>query len=265
MPGHILFVDDEPGIRLTLPVILQQHGYQVSAVSSVAEAIQKLSLQPFDVLIADLNIGEPGDGFTVVSAMRRVQPACVNIILTGYPAFENALRAIRAQVDDFLVKPAEVRALVQAIEERLLRPEQLRHACNQRLADCLRENAQRVVGRALEHMKAQPRLARIPLSDQERIAHINAIITEILQKLEGHPSKPRASVNHGRRRKEQGYSLAMLVDDRRAIDLAIHDVVKERLLELDLSRLLDDLARLNDCLDSHLQQSLAGFTGEEAA
>jgi len=266
MPGHILFVDDEPGIRLTLPVILQQHGYQVSAVSSVAEAIQKLSLQRFDVLIADLNIGEPGDGFTVVSAMRRVQPACVNIILTGYPAFENALRAIRAQVDDFLVKPAEVHTLVEAIEERLLRPEQLRHTCNQRLAECLRENAQRIVGRALEHMKGQPRLARIRLSDQERVDHINAIVAEILQTLEGQlQSPPRASVNYGRRRKKQGYSLSMLVDDRRAIDSAIHDVVKEKLLQLDLSRLLDDLARLNDCLDSHLQQSLAGFTGEEAA
>jgi len=198
--------------------------------------------------------------------MRRVQPACINIVLTGYPAFENALRAIRAQVDDFLVKPAEVRTLVETIEQRLLRPEQLHHACNQRLADCLRENTQRIVGRALEHMKVQPRLARIPLSDQERIDHINANITEILQKLEGQgQSKPRASVNHGRRRKEQGYSLAMLVDDRSAIDSAIYDVVKEKLLELDLSRLLDDLARLNDCLNNHLQQSLAGFTGEEAA
>jgi len=74
MASRILFVDDEPGIRLTLPPILRQHGYNVTAVASVAEAIQKLSNEPFEVLVADLNVGEPGDGFTVVSAMRRVQP-----------------------------------------------------------------------------------------------------------------------------------------------------------------------------------------------
>jgi hypothetical protein len=54
----------------------------------------------------------------------------------------------------------------------------------------------------------------------------------------------------------------MLVDDRRAIDASIYDIVKEKLLELDLSTLLDDLGRLNDGLDTELQRSLEGFTGE---
>src|SRR5256885_5594034 len=52
-----------------------------------------------DVLISDLNIGEDGDGFLVVSAMRHVQPGCTNFILTGYPAFETALQAIHNQVE----------------------------------------------------------------------------------------------------------------------------------------------------------------------
>jgi YesN/AraC family two-component response regulator len=40
--------------------------------------------------------------------MRRTKPDCVNLILTGYPAFETALEAIRNQVDDYIVKPAEI-------------------------------------------------------------------------------------------------------------------------------------------------------------
>jgi DNA-binding response OmpR family regulator len=265
MAIRILFVDDEPGIRLTLPAILRQHGYDVTTVASVAEAIQKLSAEPFEVLVADLNIGEPGDGFTVVSAMRRVQPKCVNIILTGYPAFENALRAIRSQVDDFLVKPAEIHDLVASIEKRLSHPEALRSPRQKRLVDCLREQTDEIAHRALERMKANPRLANIRVSDEERMDHIKGVLGEILRQVEPDPQRKdqtRAGATHGRARKEQGYSLSMLVDDRRAIDASIYDIVKEKLLELDLSTLLDDLGRLNDGLDTELQRSLEGFTGE---
>src|SRR5512138_400474 len=83
--ASVLFVDDEPAIRDTLPQILRQRGHEVTVAATVAEALGQMTSRPFDLLIADLNIGEPGDGFTVVSAMRRTHPNCINIILTGYP------------------------------------------------------------------------------------------------------------------------------------------------------------------------------------
>ena len=57
---RLLFVDDEPNIRLTLPAILEMHGYDVTAAASVPEALSAIHVQQFDVLIADLNIGQPG-------------------------------------------------------------------------------------------------------------------------------------------------------------------------------------------------------------
>src|SRR4051812_41551871 len=102
---RLLFVDDEASIRLTLPALLEMHGFEVTSCASVAEALTCMQKGQFDVLLSDLNIGEAGDGFTVVSAMRRSQPNAVTIIITGYPAFETALQAIRRQVDDYVVKP----------------------------------------------------------------------------------------------------------------------------------------------------------------
>jgi DNA-binding NtrC family response regulator len=102
--AHILFVDDEESIRLTLPPLLESHGFRVTSASTVQDALGLITNSRFDVLVADLNIGQPGDGFTVVSAMRRTHPETVTLILTGYPDFQSALEAIRQQVDDFLTK-----------------------------------------------------------------------------------------------------------------------------------------------------------------
>ena len=122
-PGvKVLFVDDDGLIRLTTPAILQEHGYNVTAVASVSEALALIASTQFDVLISDLNIGSPGDGFTVVSAMRRTQPRCVTLIMTGYPGFDSALEAIRAQVDDYLIKPTPTPTLIDVIEAKLRCP-----------------------------------------------------------------------------------------------------------------------------------------------
>ena len=60
----MLFVDDEESIRITLSMMLESKGYSVTAVATVPEALRLIANQNFDVLIADLNIGDPGDGFT---------------------------------------------------------------------------------------------------------------------------------------------------------------------------------------------------------
>lgn len=117
--NRILFVDDEPNIRLTLPPVLEQHGFEVKAAASVAEAVAQIKASPFDVLISDLNIEEGGDGLRVVSAMREKQPHCITLILTGYPGFETAVDALRLRVDDYVVKPVDVEMLISALRKKL--------------------------------------------------------------------------------------------------------------------------------------------------
>src|SRR2546423_10420779 len=95
---RVLFLDDEESIRATLPLMLETYGFAVTSAATVPEALRLISQEKFDVLIADLNVGNPGDGFTVVSAMRRTQPDAVNFILNGYPPFKTDLDPIRQQV-----------------------------------------------------------------------------------------------------------------------------------------------------------------------
>ena len=116
---RLLFVDDEEGIRTTLPTILERRGFDVRVAASVPEALSEIRTHEFDVLLSDLNIGEDGDGFSVIRAMRKAHPKCVAILLTGYPAFETAVQAIEDGVDGYLVKPADISSLVSTIERKL--------------------------------------------------------------------------------------------------------------------------------------------------
>jgi DNA-binding NtrC family response regulator len=117
---RILFVDDEENIRLTLPLILQERGFQqVTAAASVQEAEDILKIQNFDVLLCDLNIEQEGDGFKVLEAMREINPQCVAIFITAYPALETAHRAIQRDIDGYVMKPADIDELVALIERKL--------------------------------------------------------------------------------------------------------------------------------------------------
>jgi ActR/RegA family two-component response regulator len=120
-PGNrLLFVDDEASIRLTLPPILQQRGFQVQIAASVSEALTAIKAHKFDVLLSDINIDRESDGFTVVHAIREANSDCVTVLLTGYPAFETAVRSIRAEVDDYFTKPADLDAIISTIDRKLL-------------------------------------------------------------------------------------------------------------------------------------------------
>ena len=118
--NQLLFVDDETSIRLTLPPILQERGFQVQVAATVPEALAAIKARRFDVLLSDINIDGESDGFNVVEAMREANPDCVTILLTGYPAVETAVRSIRVEVDDYFTKPADLDAIVSAIDRKLL-------------------------------------------------------------------------------------------------------------------------------------------------
>jgi DNA-binding response OmpR family regulator len=115
----LLFVDDEPNIRATLPVILRRRGFDVRVAGALSEALQEVAEHQFDALLCDLNIERSGDGYSVVQAIRRANPRAVTVILTGYPGLDSAIDAIHHHVDDYIIKPADVDALIATLESRL--------------------------------------------------------------------------------------------------------------------------------------------------
>jgi len=264
-PLRVLFVDDEPGIRQTLPAILRMHGFEVTSAGTVSDALSEIASHPFDILISDLNIGQPADGFTVVSAMRRTQPDCLTFILTGYPALESALEAIRNQVDDYLLKPTDASRLVETIAERLKNRGPRHVDASKRISAILRENALEIAIRTLEEMKSEPELAKLPLRDEERVGYVAQMIEELSQMLESQtPEKAnmetlRAAGWHGQGRLRLGYSIPMLVTDIRLLERVINEIIQEHLMSVNLSCLMLDLKHLNENLAIQLEQTLKSY------
>src|SRR5947207_2565051 len=185
---NILFVDDEDSIMLTLPPLLQSYGFEVTSAATVAEALGLITRHKFDVLISDLNIGHPGDGFTVVSAMRSRQPNALRFILTAYPAFESALEAIREEVHDYLIKPTETEVLVEKIRSKLAQRSPDQSRIRQRLTQVIRANRESIVENWLQAVKKDSEISSIPVPDSERKEHVPLLLwPRMLQKARSSP------------------------------------------------------------------------------
>lgn len=267
---RVLFVDDEPNIRLTMPAVLKMHGFEVTAKASVSEALAVMQSEKFDVLIADLNIGQPGDGFTVVSAMRRTQPDAVTIILTGYPAFETALQAIRSQVDDYVVKPANVRQLVEVIEHKLRNHTPTHHVPFKRASVILKESEEQVLQGWLERCGASSALSAMNLTERERLNRLPDVLDELVRMLESTTttlsrSAKQAAVEHGRLRREQNFTIPMMLEETRLLREAIYGAIQQNLLAVDISYVITDMIAISASIDQQVQYAIEEYLKDTLA
>lgn len=263
--ARILFVDDEASIRLTLPEILKMHGFDVRSEGTVSDALAAIRDERFDVLIADLNIGMPGDGFTVVSAMRRTQPEAVTIILTGYPAFETALEAIRSQVDDYAVKPANIQDLVQVIEQKLRHREPHRPMLKKRVAAVLRENTDHILENFVQQVRQVPEIGALNLDDRALTDNVPHMLGELVAILDAGDGAQRVrlgrSAEHGVTRRRQGFELPSLITEHGILRHIILNVIQENLLALDVSNVLNDIVSIESAGERQLRQAVEAFLG----
>lgn len=123
---HLLIVEDEAPLRDATAERLADHGYQVVAVGSGEEALERLSEFAFDVVLTDLRL--PGvDGREVLGAALERYPEIVGIVMTGFGTVKDAVEAIKRGATEFITKPFQfdqlLHVLASALEQRRLRSE----------------------------------------------------------------------------------------------------------------------------------------------
>jgi DNA-binding NtrC family response regulator len=119
MTGKILVVDDEPGVRRSLAIMLRRDGYQVIEAGSVAEAIGRLKGEAFNLVIGDLRM-EPLNGVDLLTLARRYRPQCRVIIVTAFASPEARAECLEGGAAAFLEKPLDAGELQVRIQRLLV-------------------------------------------------------------------------------------------------------------------------------------------------
>jgi ActR/RegA family two-component response regulator len=252
-----------------MPRILEMHGFDVTVVGSVPEALAAIQSQQFEVLLADLNVGQPGDGFTIVSAMRRTQPQAVTLILTGYPAFDTALEAIRRQADAYVVKPAEIDDLLHTIENLLDTHTPHQPITARRVPRLLADHVEEAARRWTAEIRASDLLRGSRRNDGKLQDDAHRYIQWLVTRLESSNSQASekeiaAARKHGRERFRQGYSLPMVMHECHLLRQELLRMVEENLLAIEISYVVTDLAALNKLIDSMLAATVEGYLAADA-
>ena len=127
--SNILVVDDEELYRRALERILVRGGHNVATARDATSALELVSSQPIDLVLADIKM--PGiNGLELVRQIHEIAPDLPCIVITGYGSPESSVEALRAGAYWYLEKPFDqahldvVRKLVeQAIEHGRLKSE----------------------------------------------------------------------------------------------------------------------------------------------
>ena len=265
--NSILLVDDDEIIRSALGDLLSHKGFTVTVAGNVVEALTLIHSQRYDVLLTDLHMPGAGDGLTVVSAMRHVNPATVTILLSSFPEMEAAAYAIRSQTDDILFKPMEISALANAITDRLSHGPGTSHEV-ETVATILDRSAPQCIDEWFDQVQADSELTKVPMTREERCRHLPQVFRELVARLNAsRPIGTRASFSpaaalHGVGRRKQGYSASMLVEESRILQVSIFHTLQRNLANINFSILLYQVMTIADEVDSQLRLAMDCYVAE---
>jgi DNA-binding response OmpR family regulator len=261
----VLLVDDDDGVRDMMNMTLERKGFDVVAAANVTEALRHIATETFDVLITDLHMPNPGDGFTVVTAMRHSQPDALTLLVSGYPDVQGA--AILLEADEVIVKPFEVGRLTELVREKMLTRRPVARLRKERVGVILQRCVASIVEGWLARAKQSSELSCLRLSDDERTGHLPKLVEDLALRLsqssasdkDSDASPSPAAAAHGELRYLQGYTPAMLVRESRILQVTIFGTLQSNLNYLDFSLLLPDVMAIADEIDSQLTQSMDGY------
>ena len=261
--NRILLVDDNEDVRAVFQEGLENHGFEVVPAASVNEALRLISTEDFDVLLSDLHMPDAGDGFTVVSAMRHAHPNAVTLVLSGYPALQEAMSAILLEADEVLVKPIGLSEITEIIKKKLSAPSPRKAIKKECVATILSRDVDPIIKSWLSSVERNEELTALPLNYQERTGHLPLLVGDLVRRLHLAPNDTvpvsSAAREHGILRRMQGYTVPMVVEESRMLQVSIFHTLQNNLKSVDFSTVLLDVMVIADEVDSQLKQAVLGF------
>ena len=145
---HVLIIDDERPVLMTLEALLKRHGYQVDTAPTAIQGLKALKSKPPRLVLLDLRLPD-ADGLEMLDRIKAELPEVQVIILTAHDSLHNAIESIKRGAYHFISKPYAPEELLSLVEKALETQFLLREA------EELREKTERLEKR-LEIAEARP-------------------------------------------------------------------------------------------------------------
>jgi hypothetical protein len=134
----------------------------------------------------------------------------------------------------------------------------------ERVASILERDSKLTAANWLARVEREAELTEVPMTDELRTGHLPRLLQELVQRLHaptqlGSKSVSKAAVLHGKVRHQQGYTVAMLVEESRILQVSIFETLQRNLSTVDFSLVLLDVMTIADEVDSQLKQAITSF------
>lgn len=123
---RILVVDDETALLSMMVDRLSDQGYEVDGAESGRDGLELMKKNEYHAALVDFQLGDT-TGLLLAKELRRIDEELPIILMTAHASLDMAVKAIQADVYDYLIKPVDTnhlkRSLSKALEQRRLSKE----------------------------------------------------------------------------------------------------------------------------------------------
>ncbi|MBS0261122.1 MAG: sigma-54-dependent Fis family transcriptional regulator [Planctomycetes bacterium] len=114
----LLVIDDEPNIRFSVAQVFKQQGLRVLEAATAEEGLRLAADEAPDVVLLDIRL-HGASGLDVFQELRKQDPKCLAIFITGYSTADTAIEAMKLGGFDYLVKPFDAEHLRSVVKQAL--------------------------------------------------------------------------------------------------------------------------------------------------
>jgi len=137
------------------------------------------------------------------------------------------------------------------------------------VADILERDLNDVIEEWLVRVDKEPELAAIPLNFEERTGHLPQLLRDVIVRLrlddETKAPISQAAAHHGDLRAQQGYTVAMAVEESRLLQVSIFTTLHKSQSQLDFEKVLPAVVTIADEVDAQLKQQMLRFMASDVA
>jgi hypothetical protein len=134
--------------------------------------------------------------------------------------------------------------------------------------DVLERDLDGVINEWLVRVEAEPELTAIPMRVNDRAGRLPQLLRDVIVRLRldvgSKAPISAAAAHHGDLRAQQGYTVALAVEESRLLQVSIFTVLHRSEKNLDLSMLLPDVVTIADEVHAQLKQQMLSFMAADA-